>query len=568
METNYFLNDVDNFISSYRNIRNIKHNNLSLSNNIKETNENIDKENIKNIINEDKNVSINKSKLKNLKNNYEIFYSKNQNKNEYLSIFGNIYNSFSNNLSINKKENVFDTNILDDYLKELDLNYEKLKEERNENILKKEIKEKKNIKNIIKKNKYKKYININHNYIIKYSDKNNLITLDNYFFLLLDNINYFLYNDYIPVSYENNNINIKKYQDLLKALIDKNYIKEPCGNIILLLIKNILLNNFNLDNSNFLEEPNIINKILKILFNSIRDKLSFSNIINSKKVLDSFNAQNLEFNNYNFLSDQNNNNPIDFIIKLFTNDIFHKKNNILYFYLILLNLNENNIIKNSKEIFENFEIILFILFKYFLNDKKKFKKICEILVNNTSQNMTFCQYILIKMILGNIEIKNEKYYAKILTRFLNFLSMEKLLIADYYNLILYTNYSKFKDILAKSSILIKYKYSLLKQNYKLDENDLKLKTKIYNNIAQFGKIHKNKFFFDYIKNEYSSNKNLIDIDKKDEMKNIIIDNKHQIDEDKKENSINDENYSIKNNENNNINNNGFFSTIKFAFGFG
>ena len=114
METNYFLNDVDNFISSYRNIRNIKHNNLSLSNNIKETNENIDKENIKNIINEDKNVSINKSKLKNLKNNYEIFYSKNQNKNEFLSIFGNIYNSFSNNLSINKKENVFDTNILDD----------------------------------------------------------------------------------------------------------------------------------------------------------------------------------------------------------------------------------------------------------------------------------------------------------------------------------------------------------------------------------------------------------------------------------------------------------------------
>ena len=142
METNYFLNDVDNFISSYRNIRNIKQNNLSLSNNIKETNENIDKENIKNIINEDKNVSINKSKLKNLKNNYEIFYSKNQNKNEFLSIFGNIYNSFSNNLSINKKENVFDTNILDDYLKELDLNYEKLKEERNENILKKEIKEK------------------------------------------------------------------------------------------------------------------------------------------------------------------------------------------------------------------------------------------------------------------------------------------------------------------------------------------------------------------------------------------------------------------------------------------
>ena len=146
--------------------------------------------------------------------------------------------------------------------------------------------------------------------------------------------------------------------------------------------------------------------------------------------------------------------------------------------------------------------------------------------------------------------------------------MEKLLIADCYNLILYTNYSKFKDILAKSSILIKYKYSILKQNYKLDENDLELKRKIYNNIAQFGKIHKNKFFNEYIKNEYSSNKNLIDIDKRGEIKNIFIDNKIQINEDKKENSINDENYSIKKDNNININNNGFFSTIKFAFGFG
>ena len=133
METNYFLNDVDNFISKHRNNKQINPNTHSQKNyDIKETNQNNNnnnnKENDKNEINKDKNISINNSKLKNLKNNNEIFYPENQDKREYSSIFGKIYNSFSNNLSINKKENVFDSNILDNYLKELDLNYKESKE--------------------------------------------------------------------------------------------------------------------------------------------------------------------------------------------------------------------------------------------------------------------------------------------------------------------------------------------------------------------------------------------------------------------------------------------------------
>ena len=311
--------------------------------------------------------------------------------------------------------------------------------------------------------------------------------------------------------------------------------------------------------NNFLDEPDIKNNILNILFNSFKDKSSkqnsFSSFINSKKVLDSFNNQNSELNNYNFLSVQSDKNPMDFIIKLFTNDIFYKKNNIFYFYLILLNLNETNIKENSKEIFENFEIILYILFKYFSNDKNRLKNICKIFVNNSSQNMTFCQYIIIKIILGEHKINDEKYYAKIFTTFLNFPTMEKLLIADCYNLILYTIYPKVKNILAKSSIMIKYKYSLLKQKYKQNENDLKLREKIYNNISQFGKIHKNKFFMEFMKNEYFFCKNDIDANKKDENKKIFVDDKHQINEDKIENKINDENYFDKIKENNIINNN-------------
>ena len=192
--------------------------------------------------------------------------------------------------------------------------------------------------------------------------------------------------------------------------------------------------------------------------------------------------------------------------------------------------------------------------------------------------MTYCQYIILKIILGNHEITDEKYYAKLFTLFLNFPSMEKLLIADCYNLILYSINSKVENIFAKCSILIKYKYSLLKTKFKQDKNDIILKEKIYENIVQFGKIHKNKFFMNYIENEFCYNKNNEKINKKDENKFINEENKDNIlnggnkkielnEKENKENVINNiEEYS-ENKESNN-NDSGFFSSIKFAFGFG
>ena len=90
-------------------------------------------------------------------------------------------------------------------------------------------KEKKDEKKIILNNnikikkqpKYNNYFSFDKNYLIKYSDKDNIITLEHCYPLLFSDVNYFLYNNYTPVSYENNNLNIKKYQYLISILIDK-----------------------------------------------------------------------------------------------------------------------------------------------------------------------------------------------------------------------------------------------------------------------------------------------------------------------------------------------------------
>ena len=285
MEQKYSLNEVDNFISKYRNKKNINIKKNSLLNNkdkdivlTKKINDNNETNkkfyiiNNKNKENTYKNILINISPKEESKNNIEIFFEDKNKTKEHISVFNNIYNSFSNNLSINNKENVFDSNILDSYFEELDLNYEESKERRNKIILEKEIKEvedKKDMKNIILNNKvniikqpkYKSYLSFDKNYIIKYSDKDNKIVLEHCYSLLFIDINYFLYNNYTPVSYENNNLNIKKYQDLISILtwyicyviilfiqnnnlIDKNYIKEPIGYIALLLT--YLLDNKNI----------------------------------------------------------------------------------------------------------------------------------------------------------------------------------------------------------------------------------------------------------------------------------------------------------------------------------
>lgn len=570
------LKEVDKLISKFRKR---KHSNLSKDEESKK-NDIIQKSNLKiDNSNNTANIIDNKEQNKNSeilsnKKKLEINFLENNKKDikENISIFGNIYNSFSNNLNINNKENVFDSNILENYFQELDTNYEESKERRDKIISNKNIEKKEESKiqlnnnNIIysKMSKDKNYYNLSQNYIIEYSNEENKINLQHSHSLLFKEIDFYLYNNYTPVSYETNNIDIKKYQDLLSILIDKNNINEPIGYITSLLIQEILANNIELDKINILKNKDILNKILSALLISIKNKKT-QFFLNRKKIIDILNTQNNQFINYNLLSiDQNNSTPTDFVINLFTNNILNKNNSIIYFYFILLKLNEKNINENLEEIINNFDICLYVILKFLNNDEIKIKNICELLINSSNKKMNLCQYIILKIILGNHEILNEALYAKMFTSFLNFCSIEKLLIADCYNLILFTINPEVKKIFAKCSILIKYKYSLMKQSYKQDENDILLKNKILENAIQFGKIYKNKFFNDYLNNEFCKDKKIAIKENNENI--IIIEDKNDY---KKDNEIDDSKDKDKNEKNElNKNNNGFFSSIKFAFGFG
>ena len=570
------LKEVDKLISKFRKR---KHSNLSKDEESKK-NDIIQKSNLKiDNSNNTANIIDNKEQNKNSeilsnKKKLEINFLENNKKDikENISIFGNIYNSFSNNLNINNKENVFDSNILENYFQELDTNYEESKERRDKIISNKNIEKKEESKiqlnnnNIIysKMSKDKNYYNLSQNYIIEYSNEENKINLQHSHFLLFKEIDFYLYNNYTPVSYETNNIDIKKYQDLLSILIDKNNINEPIGYITSLLIQEILANNIELDKINILKNKDILNKILSALLISIKNKKT-QFFLNRKKIIDILNTQNNQFINYNLLSiDQNNSTPTDFVINLFTNNILNKNNSIIYFYFILLKLNEKNINENLEEIINNFDICLYVILKFLNNDEIKIKNICELLINSSNKKMNLCQYIILKIILGNHEILNEALYAKMFTSFLNFCSIEKLLIADCYNLILFTINPEVKKIFAKCSILIKYKYSLMKQSYKQDENDILLKNKILENAIQFGKIYKNKFFNDYLNNEFCKDKKIAIKENNENI--IIIEDKNDY---KKDNEIDYSKDKDKNEKNElNKNNNGFFSSIKFAFGFG
>ena len=67
------------------------------------------------------------------------------------------------------------------------------------------------------------------------------------------------------------------------------------------------------------------------------------------------------------------------------------KNNVLYIYMILLNLKENEHSQNIgleeyDFIFENFNKVLYILLKYFNDDVPNIKNVCNLLLNSCSHN--------------------------------------------------------------------------------------------------------------------------------------------------------------------------------------
>ena len=437
------------------------------------------------------------------------------------------------------------------------------------------------------------FSSIDQDYVLLSSNDGQNILINNIYLLLNSYSENQLYDYYFPVSYSNKEIDFNKLSSMLSIILNNgNELNEPISHIVVNILKYIIEKKVNVNQVNILNNSDLKNRIIEILANNIRNEnkgtISLNNLFNTEVLFNSLNNSNNSVYNYNITNDALT-HPLDYVINLFNEKILNK-NNILYIYMLLLNLKENEQnqsigFEEYDFIFENFNIVLYILLKYFNDDIPKIKNICNLLLNSYSPKLNFCHFILLKCILSDYDIQDERYYGRIFISFLQFPTIEKLLVADIYNFILYTMSSQYKKVIAKSSILIKYKYSLVKQNYKKDQRLIILGQKIYENISQFGLISKNNYFKNYIKTSFYNNKNEINTEhniqettynnntinynnnnNNEEVKNNInYNNNNKIDLDK--NIDKKENKETGTQKENN-DNGGLFSTLKYAFGFG
>ena len=470
-------------------------------------------------------------------------------------------NENSNNELINNKyENYFEDNINNNIPKEINSEIEKLDEEQInppftdssnnlnaniinnfENSLKNKINENANFninsENINKLNYTHEKINsdLNNKLNLNYEESYNFSGIDKDFILLSDNgglnilINNIysilktysennLFEHYFPISYNTTN-DLNKISSLLSIILNNgNELNDPISHIAVYLLKYIIENKMDINKIDIINNNELKNKIIEIISNSIKNEnkgiISLNNLFNTSILFNCLNNNNNSMKNYNILNDSLN-HPLEYIIDLFNGKIMNK-NSLLYIYFLLLNMKENE--NNSKNIgfeeydiiFENFESTLFILLKYFNNDSQKIKMICNLLLNSYSPKINYCHFIILKCLLNDYEIRNEKYYGKKFVSFLQFPNIEKLLISDIFSYILFSMNSQLIKVVAKSSILIKYKYTLIRQNYKKDQKLVLFGQKIYGNINQFGLISKNNYFKNYLKDLFYNNINILE----------------------------------------------------------
>ena len=541
-----------------------ENNNFINDNNENKNDKNNYDENNNNIITENNNDIDEKSKYFNNNinfNNSNNNYFENQNSNNDMEKLDEDQNNnmhFNDNNNSNKQINKYkytndikEINSNINQNSDLKLNYNSNSEER-----------------IINPESYN-FTSIEKNYVINASNENKIITITNIYSMLNSNSENQLYESYFPVSYSQEP-DFNKLINLLNILMNNgNELDGSLSHIIAFIFKFILENQINLERINILQNNELKNGILQILSKHIQNEskgiISINNLFNAETLYNQ-NNKNLEYN----LINEALVHPLEFMLNLFNEKIMNK-NNILYLYLLLLNIKENEEFYNHgigldeyNYIFENFECALFIILKYFGNDINTIKNVCKCLLNSFSTKIKFCHFVILKCILGDFDIKNGRNYGNIFINFLQFPSIEKIIIADIFNFIIFTaSPKKCKKIIAKSSILIKYKFSLIKQNNKPDKNLLILNQKIYENIHQFGSISKNNYFINHLK-EFSSNKKL----------NISTQN-NSTNNSNTNNPVLEENIFQKNIKSQNINRpeqvqqqGGLFSKIISAIGFG
>ena len=416
---------------------------------------------------------------------------------------------------------------------------------------------------------------IDQDYILLSDNGGENILINNIYSVLNSYSENQLYDYYFPISY-NKEKDLNKLSSLLSIILNNgNELNEPISHIVVYLLKYILENKMNINQINILNNNELKNKVIEILANSITNEnkgiITLNNLFNTDILFNSLNNNNnSSVAKYNIINEISV-HPLEYIINLFNEKILNK-NNLLYIYLLLLNLKENDNMNNIgfeeyDLIFENFEESLYIILKYFNNDIHKIKNICNLLLNSYSPKLNFCHFIILKCILNDYEINNEKYYSKIFVSFLQYPNIEKVLISDIFNFILFNMSSQYKKIIPKGSILIKYKYALIKQNYKKDQKLVLLGQKIYENINQFGLISKNNYFKNYLKdlfyNKIASSKltnnNIQEKINTNSHNKFTYNNNEEIKEEK-----------IKDNKDisGGGSQGGIFSTLKNAFGFG
>ena len=534
-DNNENKNDKNNYDENNNNI--ITENNNDIDEKSKYFNNNINFNNNNNNYFENQNSNTDMEKLDEDQNN-NMHFNDNNNSNKQINKYKytNDIKEINNNINQNS---------------DLKLNYNSNSEEK-----------------IINPESYS-FTSIEKNYVINASNENKIITITNIYSMLNSNSENQLYESYFPVSYSQEP-DFDKLINLLNILMNNgNELDGSLSHIIAFIFKFILENQINLERINILQNNELKNGILQILSKHIQNEskgiISINNLFNAETLYNQ-NNKNLEYN----LINEALVHPLEFMLNLFNEKIMNK-NNILYLYLLLLNIKENEEFYNHgigldeyNYIFENFECALFIILKYFGNDINTIKKFCEFLLNSFSTKIKFCHFVILKCILGDFDIKNGRNYGNIFINFLQFPSIEKIIIADIFNFIIFTaSPKKCKKIIAKSSILIKYKFSLIKQNNKPDKNLLILNQKIYENIHQFGSISKNNYFINHLK-EFSSNKKL----------NISTQN-NSTNNSNTNNPVLEENIFQKNIKSQNINRpeqvqqqGGLFSKIISAIGFG
>ena len=308
----------------------------------------------------------------------------------------------------------------------------------------------------------------------------------------------------------NNNIDILSY---ITISLEIDLLKNNCNTKISgfnnIDLKNNILNNL---------KQNLNNKGKGII--SLTDLINF-NKLNSNETLNILNG-----------GDMNN----------FINDLFNKgvlyKNNYFHIYFLLNTLSNGISIENYDDLFDNFDYTLLILLEKI--PKNSVNKIIENLLSCYSPKMNFLHYIILLFIQDDFIIKETKFYGLLITSFLNNCTIEKIIISDICNFFIYTFIKSYVNVVAKSSILIKLKYVLLRQ-YDNDNNVENLGSKINENINQIGEMSKNKYFRNYLNEKYK-------------IKNEL--------------NINNNNNNNKNNNNNNNNNNNLGFSLGWIWGSG